>query len=302
MAIINNAHPGSQINLLCLIYRVLHRNPKKYNLEELYNTCRPEALLWLDDHKKRFRENFNFWKKERWQLWNEDENKKIYLTEQHEAKASVLDIANLVRAKFFKEIDENFLEPDNKEVAQLYRTLAFVISMPLFAPFSGETLTVKKLDAKLQEFFKDYQLNDSEKAYFLEYCHFLGFLEIQSHTHPETHYVVDPTEAVKSVLKKIFVDNTHMAIRDFIKALSALLPVLDGGYYKNNVENYLEDKNAMSFYNNELSPALSHALQRIHYMGIIKFEALSDDSNAMSFNLPIGSRLVSIVHFNREVF
>lgn len=300
MAIINNAHPGSQINLLCLIYRVLHRSPNKYNLEELYNTCRPEELLWRNDHKKRFRENFNFWKKESWRLWAEDDNQKIYLTEQNEGGAGTRDVANLVRGKFFEAIDENFLDPENKEIAQLFRGLAFILSLPLFAPFGGETLTVKKLDAKLQELFIDYQMNDSEKAYFLEYCHFLGFLEIQSATHLETQYVVDPTEAVKNVLVKIFVDNTHMAIRDFIKALSVLLPVLDGGYYKSNVENYLENKNAMTFNCNQISPALSHALQRIYHMGIIKFDSLSDDSKAMSFVLPIESKPISLVRFNRE--
>lgn len=62
MAIINNASPGSQLNLLCLIYRVLNRNPNKFSLEELYGLCRPEELLWKEDHKKRFRENFNFGK------------------------------------------------------------------------------------------------------------------------------------------------------------------------------------------------------------------------------------------------
>lgn len=302
MAIINNAHPGSQINLLCLIYRVLHRSPNKYNLEELYNTCRPEELLWKNDHKKRFRENFNFWKKESWRLWAEDENQKLYLTEQNGGSASTRDVANLVRDKFFEEIDENFLEPENKEVAQLYRSLAFILSLHLFAPFGGESLTVKKLDAKLQDLFIDYQLNDSEKAYFLEYCHFLGFLEIKSATHQETQYVVDPTEAVKSVLEKIFVDRTHMAIRDFIRALSGLLPVLDGGYYKSNVENYLESKNSMTFNSNQISAALSHALQRIYHMGIIKFEVLSDDRNAMSLTLPIESGPISVVQFNREAY
>ena len=93
-----------------------------------------------------------------------------------------------------------------------------------------------------------------------------------------------------------------MAIRDFIRVLSGLLPVLDGGYYKSNVENYLESKNSMTFNSNQISAALSHALQRIYHMGIIKFEVLSDDRNAMSLTLPIESGPISVVQFNREAY
>ena len=156
MAIINNANPGSQLNLLCLIYRVLNRNSNKYSLEELYSLCRPEELLWVKDHKKRFRENFNFWQKPGWQLWDEDAQQKIYILEPIDGEVTPDKVANIVRRKFFQNIDEQFMEPDNKEVAQLFRGLAFILSAELFAPFKGSAITRENLDSKIRELFNDY--------------------------------------------------------------------------------------------------------------------------------------------------
>lgn len=298
MAIINNASPGSQLNLLCLIYRVLNRNPNKFSLEELYGLCRPEELLWKEDHKKRFRENFNFWKKQGWKIWDEDAQQKIYLLEPIEGEVTPDKVANIVRQKFFQNIDEKFLEPDNKEVAQLFRGLAFILSAEVFAPFKGESITKENLDAKIRELFNDYPLNDSEKGYFLEYCHFLGFLELSS----PSEYVIDPTKAVKNVLPYVFENDAQLEMKNFIDSLSELLPVLDGGFYKKSVENYLTERHGVSFGSKQISPALSHALQRISHEGAIRFESLSDDSSGMILNTPIDSRTISVVHFNRELF
>lgn len=298
MAIINNANPGSQLNLLCLIYRVLNRNSNKYSLEELYSLCRPEELLWVKDHKKRFRENFNFWQKPGWQLWDEDAQQKIYILEPIDGEVTPDKVANIVRRKFFQNIDEQFMEPDNKEVAQLFRGLAFILSAELFAPFKGSAITRENLDSKIRELFNDYPLNDSEKSYFLEYCHFLGFLEIKS----SSEYVVDPTKAVKSVLPYVFENKKQLEIKSFIDSLSEYLPVLDGGFYKTRVEKYLNERHGISFNHKRISPALSHALQRVSHEGGVRFESLSDDRNGMILNTPIASHSVSIIHYNGEIF
>ena len=80
MSFINNANPGSQINLLCLIFRILFENPGKYGVEELKNYCAPESVFSSNDNKKRFSENFSFWMNGSIKMWGF--NEKNFLTLQ----------------------------------------------------------------------------------------------------------------------------------------------------------------------------------------------------------------------------
>lgn len=298
MAIINNAHAGSQINLLCLIYRVLHRNPKKFDKKELFEVCRPSTLFRKPGHEKRFRENLTFWQKEAVKLWDTDEEQKYYLVDDA-SDSKVSSIAKLIGIKLFKEIDEDFLKPENIEKAQLYRTLAFILSLSSFAPFGEESLTSQTLDEKLKALFTEFQLNDSEKSYFLEYCHFLGFLDLADSKGKSIEYVVDPTMVVKSALNDVFLENDQLSIKEFINQLSVVLPVLDGGEYKKGVENYLEQNSGMNFDSKNISEALSHSIERLNRMSLIRCKALSDDVDALNLTLPSGNASVSIIEFNR---
>jgi hypothetical protein len=72
VAIINNAHPGSQIRLICTIDRVLNRRGGKPILhEDLVELLRPQALPQSDIGAERFRKNLDFWLEEG--LWQQTE-------------------------------------------------------------------------------------------------------------------------------------------------------------------------------------------------------------------------------------
>ena len=308
MAIINNAHPGSQINLLCSIYRVLYRNPSKFTQEELYELCRPESLFRSPDHQKRFRENLNFWHKESRQLWDIDADQKYYLLEKHETEPNISMISSVVYKKLFRvtetetTCDEDFLNTENKEIAPLYRTLAFILSMPTFAPpfwsENSELITKESLDSKLGTNFQEYRLNDSEKSYFLEYAHFLGFVEIQGSA---GNYISDPTRVIMSILPLIFINDTILPISEFKIRLANLVPVLDGGFYRTEVEDILTSSSNMEHKETEFSKALSHALCRLKSNGVINFpKKKDDDKNVMDFSSAHNEPSVSEIRYMRE--
>ena len=81
MAIINNAHAGSEVGLLCLIYRVMFRNNQKLSVEDLGDLCRPDNLPINKNQKKKFPENLRFWMADEHRLWREDDNSKLVLKE-----------------------------------------------------------------------------------------------------------------------------------------------------------------------------------------------------------------------------
>ncbi|WP_068546530.1 protein DpdG [Thalassotalea crassostreae] len=292
MALINNASPESQINLLCLIYRVLYRNPNKFNQDELYEVCRPESIFRAHDQIKRFKGNLNFWNNDTRQLWDVDNDGKYYLLEKYETEPDISTIANDVYRKLFRVTDSeciydtDFLNNKNNKIAPIYRTLAFVLSTPIFAPplwsKGSEIISSDSLDNYLGSYFQEYRLNDSEKSYFLEFAHFLGFVEVQDKT---SQYIADPTRAILPVLPLIFANTRTLPIKDFIIKLASLIPVLDEGYYRIEVEKIMSKGPSMKIESSKFSRSLSHALCRLQALKIINFPpSKSDDKNIMSFS------------------
>lgn len=300
--IINRAQAGSQINLLCMIYKVLFRNPGKFNDNEIYTVCSPETLYTKPDHKKRFRTNLNFWAGDAYQLWKLDENDRYKLVENHDSNdIDIGDISFVINKKLFANIDEGFLEVSNKEVAPLFRCLAFIYSLEKYFPIKGKLLTKDSLNSDLQRFFPSYQLNDDERVPFLEYCHFLGFIspDVNS-TSSVVGYTLDPTKAISSFLGDIFKTKNKLTIEEFLLSLSSYLPVLDGGYYKQSIEEFLTNKYQMDFSSFKLSSSLSHAIQRLYFQGSIKYKYLSDDKSAKELTLPDGPVRISEIEINSE--
>lgn len=296
MSIVNNASSGSQINLLCLISNFIHRNPNKYSYEELLDECRPKSLLWLDDHEKRFRGDFKFWEKNDPKLWETDENNKYFLSSFNGEHLGLEDIAKLVREKLFFNIDKDFLNTDNKELAPIFRILSVLNLVNNFSPIVGRELNKSSLDEFLKNVFPKYQLNDSEKTYFLKWGHFLGFLEVQS----RDSYVVDPFQVVLSVLPEIFKKSERMSIKDFLTALGEKLPVLGFGYYSKNVQKNINEHLDEDLLGLNIPSPLSQALTRLSIMGTLKLIPLSDDKDAMKLILPNHDEFKSIVQYNKE--
>lgn len=294
MSIVNNANPGSQINLICLISKFLYDNPYKYTYQELLEELRPETLLWLDMHKTRFTSNFKFWEKHEPKLWLTDENGKYYLNLSNVEKFELTDISNLVKKKLFCQIDNNFLEPKNKEFAPVYRIISLLNLVDNFSPISGIQLSSSTLDDFLKGIFSPYQLNSSERSYFLEWGHFLGFLEPQA----KDNYVVDPYQAVLPLLKSIFQQNNVLSIKQFLKALGDKTPTLGLGYYSQNVLLKVKEHLGEDILVTKIPGPLSQALERLNHNGILKITQLADDKNGMFLTLPNNQRFISAVEFN----
>ena len=89
-------------------------------------------------------------------------------------------------------------------------------------------------------------------------------------------FSVDPTRAIRAHLKEIVRSKDSMPIADFVDSISTRLPVLDNGFLRRLVEEKIDDTKWDSPKTNELSTALSLALQRLNEDGSIKLENKAD--------------------------
>jgi len=295
MAIINSASPGSQINLLCLIYRVIYRNNAKFSVDDIASLCCPENLPNRKDHLSRFPKNLRFWMSPDHQLWYENSESKLILADELRRSDEPLpiDIAVATNKALFRAVMPTICDQGSSDTQSFFWSLSCLIACDRFVFPNDSKIENANLDDLFFEFFPMHRPpNNSEKTILLEYADFLGFFEKQGNT-----YVVDPTRAILGELPNIFYEK-NLLINDFIGLLSEKLPVLDDGGYRKEVEEIMLDNGLQKKPDNYLSKSLSHALFRLSRMKKIRFTTVSDDVSALTLQLPEGKvQVVSSVEY-----
>lgn len=296
MSIINNAHPGSQIRLVCLVDRVLNRRQKQKPIsrQELIETCRPENLPRSDGAKKRFVGNLDFWVEEG--LWEKGENG----VASKDSRATEQNLPVRVLKRCIAQCDSQGILEGNR-LEPLLRTISVLLAQDQLT-FQGQQRGTQRLDkpGDIAEAINSrfaLSINESNEANTLkDWGIFLGFLEPFA-----GGMIVDPTQAVEPLLANIFIEKHRLPIRDFIAALADRLPMLDGGVYRQVVEPLLEEKGWQRPLENRVSASLSHALLRLEKGLQLILEQPADDSRSMTLKTTDGGdRSVGMVRYREN--
>jgi len=296
MSMINNAHAGSKINLLCLIYRVIHRNNAKLSVEQLKDLCAPENLFTRKDHEKRFRQNLEFWMGSKHQLWKVNEKQKLELIYKSKGPTPTpADIAHITNISLFKTLVKDFphAEKNNETESLLCGLSLFCALNNLVFPLDKYLSQVVINDIYARWLTGIDSPNDSEKPTLLEYGEFLGFLI----KHGDDKYTVDPTQVVLSFLPEIFKDHKLLPINHFLSLLCERIPVLDGGVYREEVELIMTKEGWEQLGHRKISRSLSHAVHRLSMMKKIKITSSSDDEESMELTFFDKNIIISHIEF-----
>lgn len=296
MSLINTANPGSQIDLMSIAYRVLNRAGSPMKEERLIELCRPETLPLKDDQRWRFPKELEFWSDPAHQLWVKDHADAYSLVHPFAGgDPTPMEIADVVRSLLMETDIPTVFDPrhDADGVAKLMTILSCALAVPDFDPFGAKEINKDNLAALQRRYLPaDSHLNTSnELSEAIAYGHFLGFFEPAE----AGGHVADPTEATGRVLKDEFEPGQDVGIRDFLAALAQRLPVLDGGRFRQEVEEKMQERGFRQFSKDRLSRTMSHALYRLRIAGVIRLEELSDDPHQLSFELPMGEKKFSRV-------
>lgn len=295
MSFINSASPGSQINLLCLIFRALHESPNKYNTDELQEFCAPETLFEKDDQRKRFKETLSFWSTPPHQLWSVDQDKKLFLDLPVEFNGfSIPAVAHQLRHRLMAiDFSDILSKKDEFGASKAIRSFAYILTQDDFVIFK-KGLTRDNVDASFARNFGEFSLNDNEKNLFIEFCNFLGISDKVG-----AQEYLDPTRLLDSFLSKIFDQTQELKATDFFDRLAKCLPIVDNGKYNKIVRETIDFETDMP---NSLSINLSHAINRLKEQRVIQITDTSDDVNAVVLNLPNGSeRKISSITYLRGI-
>lgn len=122
--------------------------------------------------------------------------------------------------------------------------------------------------------------NDTRWSGFVTWAPLLGF-GWNSHVPRANTFICDPTAAVSDALPEIFDDRDEVTQAEFFHALSTILPVIDGGSYRTQVEARLVGNTWRPTQVHEASPCLSLSLLRMEESGRLRLESRSDAAHRM---------------------
>ena len=95
-------------------------------------------------------------------------------------------------------------------------------------------------------------------------------------------WVVDPTQALREALADIFGSNRELSGPAFVQRAASVLPVLDGGAYRVQVEGALKESVWPRLRPGLVSTSMSRAIQRLDREGFIKLSNRSDTEGVVS--------------------
>lgn len=271
MSIINNAHAGSQYEVLTAIRNVLDSKPNKPMAEtDLIAWCRPEHLASKESARKKVGFEITAWKD---LGLLESSADGVMLNRQYFSDAS---IATSTAARRCLLVPDNNQDLDAREqrAADLTKLVCMLLSIDVYRERNSE-LRSNKLEEIVDAYLGDFRINSNEVAVVPGYLHWLGYAARIGNG----MYAIDPTTAIKEEL--LAADNAierdvQLPIESFLQQLAKRLPVIDGGAYRLHIEQRINEKNWSKPSNNDLSTSLSRALLRLHHAGVIKMQKLSD--------------------------
>jgi hypothetical protein len=192
-----------------------------------------------------------------------------------EAEARLPRIVRTVA--MLRENNERFWEREKSKSADLSRAVAWMLAQDVYA-LDGN---VKKLavleeaqivDSAKQTIGKNDTRWNGLKAWML----YLGFAR------DGMQWVIDPTLALRDTLPDIFGSSRELTGPAFVERAGSVLPVLDGGAYRTQVEASLKERSWPRPRAGLISSSLSRAIQRLDREGAITLANRSDTEGVVT--------------------
>ncbi|MGN7610941.1 protein DpdG [Magnetococcales bacterium HHB-1] len=283
MTILNTASDGF-FNVLIVLHRTLARHgPMKR--DRLIALC----ALGADGDTQRLNETLVRWT----QLGLFKVSKEvIYALDDADKKTEHLP-AICRRLLFSDENNQNFWDNKGTLAADFTRALAFILAQDIYKEAFDSHSKVQALELRqIKDTERRVLQNDVRWNGLRFWGDFLGFFWNDQRRWP------DPTMSIRDELPGIFSDRSELPAEDFIVQLSECIPVLDGGRYRQQVEEVLDAAEWQSLTRETLlSTSLSRALWRLSRPGgPLQLEQRADAGSGLTLQRSQGREWLTFTH------
>lgn len=289
MSIINNDHGGSQYAVLAAFYQVLQASPKNtLPREKLMALCAPATLQTgpVPSARSKAPKELKAWLE--LGLLTEksvDDTTEISLSTDY-FNARNIPLHQAARRCLQAPTNNSDLSSRDERAVDLTLLAALLLALDVYSN------SPSKLEALVNKFLPDFRINSNEVAVVPGYLNWLGFAQQIT----RDSYAIDPTDAIREELPHLIQPGEQLPFAEVLQRLNRALPVLDGGSYRQQVEDRISLHGWQPLDAHRLSTSLSRALLRLQLSKIIHMDAQSDASGAMQLIGRNGSVLRAVTH------
>ncbi len=174
------------------------------------------------------------------------------------------------------ENNSRFWESEENRSADLSRGLSWILAQNIYSVDTSSHAKIQPLENdQISDLSKRIFQNDTRWNGLRTWMVYLGF------GRPGAQVTIDPTEALRDVLPEIFDDRPALFAGEFVSRAAEILPVLDGGRYRKQMEEILNPVVWVAPIEGRISTSLSRAIQRLEREGLIAAEQRSDSEGGI---------------------
>jgi len=276
MSILNRTNDGFYNVLLVLYHTVLESGT--IEIDGLLKRCAPKPIdsKGVNNTLKKWLELGLFSKVEEGNKTNivipED-----YRLKQRQSSQQILDnLPKILRTIVFSEKNNNkFWDAEKSRSADYSRALSWLLCQDIYSIQTKSHDAISALESRqLGENAPQLIVkNDTRWNGLKEWALALGF------AWESGQLVIDPTLAVRQSMPDMMKKKETLSVKEFLHRLAVILPVLDNGKYREEVEQNLNFANWKKPEPKHLSMSLSRALRRLEAGNVIKCESKSDSGD-----------------------
>jgi hypothetical protein len=169
------------------------------------------------------------------------------------------------------ENNSRFWDSEENRSADLSRGLSWILAQNIYLVDTSSHAKIQPLENdQISDLSKRIFQNDTRWNGLRTWMVYLGFGRLGAQV------TIDPTEALRDVLPDIFGSQVTLFAGEFVSKAAEILPVLDGGRYRKEIEDILSPIAWRAPIEGRISTSLSRAIQRLEREGLIAAEQRSD--------------------------
>ncbi len=168
------------------------------------------------------------------------------------------------------ENNARFWGAEASKAADLCRGLSWLLAQDVYSINTSNHDAIAAMEIEQLTEARCVFQNDTRWTGIRAWMPYLGFAR------DGARMTVDPTVAVRDALPEVFDMGPTLTAVQFIEGLAKVLPVLDGGKYRKDVEEVLSPVRWRKPPDGQVSTSLSRALQRLEFEGLIALGRGSD--------------------------
>lgn len=310
MSIVNNAHPGSHLDVLILMddffNHLNQQRQRSIKVDEVLQQLRPDGLATLasDNAKKKLAENLNFWLEQGlWPSQQQDGQQLIQIAEVIWSEPFVQRLNRVIIEIALQRNSTEIIEYHNVE--PLIYGLARLLHRDQYTILGGDYIDHTGTDKNSGQVFNQgltqkRAFNESnELSYMLYWLRFLGFLEVVSHRAKDDRYVIDITRAIRPYLQSSLT-STPQPIGEWITQFAKTFPFVRGAELMEWVGADLRAEGWQAEDPSYLDAVLAQSLLRLEAEGCLKLIQRSDDDQAKKIRLSDHIRSISMIAWKAD--